>query len=560
MNVLGVNCFAHDTSAALVSDGKLVAYVEEERLNRKKHATDFPRLAIQWCLDRAGLSPRELDAVAFAYRPFLDYARALRHDILPRFPLSWKRMAVQTYVDLRLHAKAKEFRRLFGYSGPIHFVEHHLAHAAAAFLSSPFETALVLTIDRGGDYVSTAAYLCQGTRFRLLARVMNPHSLGELYSAVTWWLGFTPNWDEAKVMALAAFGRPTYEREFLSMVRPLKDGRFRVDLSWAGWHLERGWVSRRFLRRFGPPRRPRDPITHHHEDVAWGVQRVTEEAALHFARKMARRAPRVEGLCISGGVALNSVMNTRLILEGPFEKAFIPPPAGDAGNAIGAALLTWSRLTGKPRVFEMSHAYWGPDYTDHELRRTLEERKVPYRKVDDPSETAADLIAAGKIIGWFQGRAEAGPRALGNRSILADPRPPGMKDTINREVKHREPFRPFAPTILAEEAPKWFHPYTPSPFMLRVLPVRPELREKVPAVLHVDGSARLQTLEEHQNPLYYRLIKAFERRTGIPMVLNTSFNDKGEPMVCSPADALRTFYGTGLDALIMGNYLVEKGR
>jgi carbamoyltransferase len=560
LHVLGINCLAHDTAAALVVDGQVVAFVEEERLSREKHTWAFPDRAIRWCLETGGLAINEIDLVTFDYRPGLDYARGMAYDILPRLPRSAKHWAKQTYVDGRHVWRARDFRRRWGYRGRIRFIEHHRTHAAAAFLSSPFDRAVALSIDRGGDYLSTAAYLCEGTQMREIARVRNPHSLGELYSAVTWWLGFKPNYDEGKVMGLASYGRPTYLDDFRSMVRCRPDGEFRINLTWAGWHTEHGnaWVSERFLKRFGPPRRADEPITEFHEDVAYGLQAVVEEAALNLAREAAIQCGRGIGLCLGGGVALNSVMNARLLTDGPFGDVFIPAPCGDAGNAIGGALLAWHEETGKPRGWQMEHAYLGPEFSPAAIRRALDERKLTYREVADPPVEAARLLAAGRITGWFQGRTEAGPRALGNRSILADPRPDHMKDTINAEVKHREPFRPFAPSVLAEEAPAWFEPVAPSPFMLLCLPIRPERRAQVPAVTHVDGTGRLQTVTEAANPPFRRLIEAFHRETGVPMVLNTSFNDVGEPIVCSPVEAVRTFFSTGLDALVIGPYVLEK--
>jgi carbamoyltransferase len=558
MNILGISSLAHDTAAALVIDGQLVAFVEEERLNRDKHTWSFPDLAIGWCLDQAGLSINEIDQVAFDYRPGLDYARALGFDILPRLPRSARHWAKQTYADLRHVYKVLAFQRRWRYQGRIRLVEHHLCHAAASFLTSPFEDGITITIDRGGDYLSSGVFECEGTRLQQKMKVRNPHSLGELYTAVTWWLGFTPNWDEGKVMALASFGRPTYVEDFRTMVKLREPGDYRIDLSWAGWHLDREPVSRRFLERFGPPRASGAPLTNVHEDVAFAVQTVVEEAALHIATAAGRRWGRSRPLCLSGGVVLNSVMNARLLRDGPFDEVFMQPAVGDAGNCLGAALHLWHEASGGPRTFEMKHASWGPGYSDRAIQSALDARKLVYRKVQDPAEEAADLISQGKITSWFQGRAESGPRALGNRSILADPRLPDMKDILNRDVKHREAFRPFAPSILEEATPDWFEDPYPSPFMLLVLPIKAELRNKVPAVNHVDGTGRLQTVTEENNPQFRRLIEAFNRRTGVPMVLNTSFNDKGEPIVCSPDDALRTYFATGIDALVIGSYVLEK--
>lgn len=561
MNVLGINCFAHDTAAALVADGRLVCFVEEERLNRDKHTWAFPDLSIKWCLDQAGLEMKEIDAVTFAYRPGLDYARAVAFDVLRRLPASALRLGKQTYVDAMLAGKVARFRKRWGYRGPIKMVDHHLAHAAASFFSSGLDQSVAMSIDRGGDYLSSAIYLCEGTALKEIARVRNPHSIGELYSAITWWLGFEPNWDEGKVMALASFGRPSYADDFRRMISFGPNGRFKIDLSWAGWHLEGNPVSDKFLRRFGPRRPASEPIDATHEDVAFAVQAATEETALHMAHAALRAAGSAGvgfSACLAGGVCLNSVMNTRVLLEGGFESIFMQPAIGDAGNAFGAALWEWHRRTGKPREWRMEHAMWGPSYSDDQIRAALDGAKVSYRKVEDPSTEAADLIARGKITGWFQGAAEAGPRALGNRSILADPRPAHMKDTINREVKHREPFRPFAPSVLAEEGQEWFDDFHASPFMLLVLPVKEEKRHLVPAITHVDGTGRLQTVSEATNQAFYQLIKAFRQRTGTPMVLNTSFNDKAEPIVCSPRDALKTYFGTGLDALVIGPFVLEK--
>lgn len=559
MRILGIACLAHDTAAALIVDGQLVAFVEEERLNRDKHTWSFPDNAIEWCLKQGGLGIDEIDLVTFDYRPGLDYARAIAFDVIPHFPRSLKHLAYQTYADLRHVWKVLAFKHRWKYRGDVRLVEHHRAHAGAAFLSSPFEEATAITIDRGGDYLSTAVFDCRGTDIKQVMKVRNPHSLGELYSAVTWWLGFIPNWDEGKVMALAPYGRPTYVDEFRNMLHLRDDGTFRIDLSWGAWHVERGWLSARFFDRFGPPRRSGEPLEERHEDVAYALQAVTEEAALHVARAAARRAGASRNLCLGGGVALNSVMNARLLADGPFDEIFMQPAVGDAGNSLGAALLSWHERVGKPREWQMDHASWGPEYSDAEIESALRERKLDHRRVEDPADEAARLMTTGKIVAWFQGRAVMGPRALGNRSILADPRSPDMKDIINAHVKHREPFRPFAPSVLAEHDHEWFEDAYPSPFMLLVLPIKRKRLDLVPAVSHVDGTGRLQTVTEGSNPLYYRLIRSFHRRTGVPVVLNTSFNDKGEPIVCSPDDALRTYFGTGLDALVIGPFVLEKG-
>ena len=557
MNILGINCFAHDTAAALLQDGRPVAFVEEERFNREKHTKAFPDNAVEFCLRTAGIGMDQIDAVAFAHRAGVDFARGSL-DALKRMPLGAKRLGAQAYVDLNLARKQRGFLRRWGYRGKVVNVGHHEAHAASAFLASPFEEAAVLTLDRGGDFLSTTLGHGRGGRVRPLGEVRNPHSLGEIYTAVTGWLGFHPNADEGKVMGLAPYGTDRYVPVFRDFIRLTPDGLFEVNLAWFRYQVEAGPLSKRYLDRFGPSRVPESAITEHHQDVAFGVQAITEEAALHMARAL-HAATGSPNLALAGGVALNSVMNARLLAETPFEHIFIQPAAGDAGNALGAALHMWHQELGRPREWSMEHAFYGPEYPDADFKELLVSRKLPFREVADPPAEAATLLAESKIVGWFQGRAEVGPRALGARSILADPRQAEMKDIVNAEVKHREGFRPFAPSVLDERGPEYFEGYYPNPFMLLVLPIRKDKREAIPAVTHVDGTGRLQTVTRAGNPLYYRVIEEFDRRTGVPVVLNTSFNLRGEPIVHRPEEALADFLNTGMDALFLGPYLVRKG-
>lgn len=552
--VLGVNCFSHDTSACLLVDGAVLAVGEQERFDRKTHTKQFPDAAIEFCLGQAGLSAGDLDSVAFAHDPRTDFARGAADAVARVAP---KRLAAQTYTDVRLLTRERWFRRRWDYSGPIVHVGHHDAHAASAFFSSPFDQAAVLTLDRGGDFLSTTMQVGQGRQLRPLKQVRHPHSLGEIYSAFTWLLGFHPNSDEGKVMGLSSYGRDTYRADFRDLLRLLDDGRFRVNLGWFGYQREREWFSRRGAQRFGPRRTPESEITSHHEDLAFAVQGLIEDAGLHIARSV-QQATGLRQVCLAGGVALNSVMNARILAESGFDEIFIQPAASDAGNAIGAALYVWHQKLGKPRAWRMTHPFWGPSYTDDEMASALQARGIPFRTVADPEAEAARRLADGKIVGWFQGRAEIGPRALGARSILADPRRAEMKDVVNSRVKRREAFRPFAPSVLDERGTQYFDDYSTNPFMLLVLPVRREKRDVIPAVTHVDGTGRLQSVTREFNPSYHRLISEFERLTGVPVVLNTSFNLRGEPIVNTPAEAVVDYLSTGIDALLLGRHLVEK--
>jgi carbamoyltransferase len=555
LNILGINCFAHETAAALLQDGRPVAFAEQERFNREKHTRAFPDDAIEFCLGTAGIPIDEVDVTVFAHRVRDEYARGAR-DALTRIPLGTKRLAAQTWIDVARWKKQRDFVKRWHYAGRVVNVGHHQAHAASAYYSSDFDEAAVLTLDRGGDFISTTTGHGTLNRLRVMSEVRNPHSIGEIYTAVTYWLGFEPNADEGKVMGLAPYGSDAYLPVFRDFVRLTPDGLFTVNLDWFRYQLEAGPFARRYLDRFGPPRVPESDLTEHHRDVAYAVQAVTEEVAIHVARALHEATGSVN-LALGGGLALNSAMNARLLAETGFEHIFIQPAAGDAGNALGAALYIWHEVFGKPREWRMDHAFMGPAYERTDFATLLAERRQPCRQVADPAAEAADLLAQSKIVGWFQGRAEVGPRALGARSILADPRRPETKDIVNARVKHREPFRPFAPSVLHEKGPEYFDGYYRNPFMLLILPIRKEKREVIPAVTHVDGTGRLQSVGD-ESPLFRRLIAQFERRTGVPVVLNTSFNVRGEPIVHRPEEALADFLATGMDALFLGDLLVEK--
>jgi len=561
MNILGIGGYSHDSAAALVCDGRLVAAVAEERLTRVKHQGGVPYRAVQYCLDAAGIGPDEVDHVGCYMRPLLRLGRRvpyrLRH--APRHPVWSGGYIAYELVHNALYGHG--MRGLRGKKAKLHFMEHHPAHAASAFLVSPFDEAALLCTDYVGEFAATWTGVGRGTDIRRIRARNYPHSLGVFYSGMTDYLGFLRASDEYKVMGLASYGEPAYLDEFRKIIQPRPDGTYRLDLSWFQCHVAPGsrcgYFSDKFLRRFGPPRKKGEPVEQRHMDLAASAQRLVEEIVLNVAKRL-HADTGLNRLCMAGGVALNCAMNGRLLRESPFDEIFVQPAAGDDGIAIGAAFQLHHRLTGAGRDFTMRDARLGPEFTDGEIRRFLDGAKIPYEAPEDVEETAARLIAAGNIVGWFQGRMEFGPRALGGRSILADPTRPDMKDLLNKHVKHREDFRPFAPSCLAERAGEFFEGCGESPFMLFVHPVNPEKRGAVPAITHVDGTARVQTVSRDVDPKFYRLIEAFERLRGVPMVLNTSFNVMGEPIVCTPAEAVRCFYSTGMDAFVVGGCVVRK--
>jgi carbamoyltransferase len=591
MYVLGLSQH-HDSAAALLHDGRILAFSEEERFTRAKHDGSFPALAARWCLDHAGITLGDVDHIAYFWHGRREVRHALRHfvthlpDTLAVFRNDGGDYAAraasvretmtrqQAHSDdynvggaLLLHLKrsftlGRILRDALGYTGPtrfkVHLVDHHHAHAASALHLSPWDSTAVITWDGiGSDGTSTFLGVGEGDRIRDIRRVKFPHSLGAMYACVTGFLGFHPAKDEGKVMGLAAFGEPTFVDDFRQLVRLEDEGRYRLDLSWFRHHATgKHQVSGKFLDRYGPPRpKTRDPVGQHHADVAHALQKTLEETGLHVARWLQARTGQTR-LVTAGGVALNSVMNGRILLETPFEEFFAQPASADDGTAIGAATLVSTRL-GAPRPTG-DYIFLGPGFTEPEMEKALAEAGLAYRREEAVERTAAAAIADGKIIGWFQGRAEAGPRALGNRSILADPRGKDTKQRLNDKVKHREPFRPFAPSCLVEHAADYFASGYPSPVMLLVFDVLEHQREVVPAITHQDGTARVQTVARADNPLYYELISEFHRLTGVPMVVNTSFNDNEEPIVASPQDAVRCFLKTDLDALALGPFWTEK--
>jgi carbamoyltransferase len=568
--ILGLNAYHGDAAAALVVDGELVCAAEEERFNRIKHCAGFPAQAAAWCLADAGLAAADLDHVAIGRNPKANLGakvlRTLMHGASPRY------LKARFENAARVRDVRAELATALGADvrADLHHVEHHQAHVASAFFVSPFEDAAILSVDGFGDFASTMLAEGRGSSFEVLERVLFPHSLGIFYTAVTQWLGFPKYGDEGKVMGLAPYGTPRFLDEMRRIVLPKGDV-FELDLDWfvhdqegvdMTWDEGTPSIGRLFSARmeesFGPAREPKTELTSLHEDVAASLQAMLEEAHLHLVRALWERT-KIPRICLAGGVALNAVANGRIIPETPFDDVFVQPAAGDSGIAVGAAYYVWNQELGRPRGFVMDHAYAGPAYTDDECDAALAAAGLEAERLDDDALYAqvAERIAAGDVVGWFQGRMEFGPRALGNRSIVADPRRPDMKDILNARIKHREPFRPFAPSILAEATGEWFEQDYPSPYMVLVYTTRAEKRELVPAVNHVDDTGRLQTVTEAANPRYYRLIKEFERQTGVPIVLNTSFNEN-EPIVMTPEEAVETFQKTRMDLLVLGNRVARR--
>ncbi len=577
MNILGINAYHGNASAAIVCDGRLVAAVEEERFNRVKYAAGFPAQAIRYCLKEAGLQLKDIDRVAVPRDPYARLATKLFYAMrMPSF--ARERMKVLTKFTGIPEALAQTFdidpARV---TANFHRVEHHQAHLASAFFVSPFERAALLSADGLGDFASTMWGTGSGGRMKIEGAIAFPHSLGLFYSAVTQYLGFLKFGDEYKVMGLGAYGEPEQLDAFRKIVHAHGDG-FRLGLEYFTHHRtgpEMSWAeadktpvqgklfSEEMEKLLGPRRNPEEPLEQRHKNLATALQARLEEIYLGMLKKLAERTG-LKAVCLAGGVAFNCVANGKLFDKTGFEQVYVHPAAGDAGLAVGAAYYVWHQILGKPRAFVMDHAYWGPGYAREEIRSAIDANGLAQNgcRVEElPEEIlmqrTAAIIADGKILGWFQGRAEWGPRALGNRSIVADPRRPEMKEILNQRIKHREIFRPFAPSILAESTGDWFEKSHPSPFMTLAYSVRPEKRDKIPAPTHVDGTGRLQTVTREANPRYWSLIKAFEQLTGVPVVLNTSFNDN-EPIVCRPAEALDCFQRTQMDALVLGDFLITR--
>jgi carbamoyltransferase len=593
MNILGISAFYHDSAAAIVADGQLVAAVQEERLSRKKHDANFPRRAIEACLEQTELSMSDMDFVVFYDKPFLKFERLVETYtyFAPRGFKSF-RLAMPLWLKEKLFQKRMlrdELRRFdpgFDAEKRLLFSEHHLSHAASAFFPSPFDEAVILTIDGVGEWTTTSLAIGRDSEIKVLKEIHFPHSIGLLYSAMTYYTGFKVNSGEYKVMGLAPYGEPIYRDRILDRLIDLKaDGSFRLDLSYFDYCTGLTMTSDRFHELFdGPPRKPEELLTQRHMDLAASLQSVTEEVVLRLCRS-ARAEIGSRNLCLAGGVALNCVANGKVLHERIFDRIWVQPAAGDAGGAVGAALAGYFIFQQRPRQSNdaldgMAGSYLGPSYAQEEIEGRLRSAGAAFSVLSrqDVIEQTAAALVDGKAIGWFQGRMEFGPRALGNRSIIADPRSPTMQKMLNLKVKYRESFRPFAPAVLREHVADWFDLETDSPYMQLVAPVRPErrrpmsneevrlfgidklnvVRSELPAVTHIDYSARVQTVHRETNPMFYDLIEAFRRRTGCPVLVNTSFNVRGEPIVCMPEDAFRCFMGTELDVLVIGRALLHK--
>jgi carbamoyltransferase len=561
VNVLGISAFYHDSAAALLRDGVVVAAAQEERFSRKKHDAGFPARAVRYVLREAGVKPEELDAVGFYDKPLLKFERMLS-TYVATFPRSFSsfRKAMPVWVKEKLWVPSIIRKELRPYKGPIFFAEHHMSHAASCFLVSPFEEAAILTVDGVGEWATASFGVGKGSDITLFKEIRFPHSLGLLYSAFTYYLGFKVNSAEYKVMGLAPYGKPVhFDRIMSEMLHLNEDGSFKLNMKYFSYDYGLTMTNGQFNDFFGgPPRKPETWMAEREFDIAASVQKVCEEVVLRMARYIHKETG-LANLCMAGGVALNCVANGRVIRETPFKNLFVQPAAGDAGGAVGVAHWLYNTIEQQPRGRSWSNAYLGPGFDDAEIGEYLQSAGAKYRLLegDELTRQTAKLIADGNVVGWFQGRMEFGPRALGGRSILADPRDPKMRDTLNMKIKFREGFRPFAPSVLEDKAAEWFDIDCDSPYMLLVAQVR-EGRRTIPSVTHVDNSARLQTVRRADSPLYYDLISEFEKLTGVPIVINTSFNVRGEPIVCTPHDAYLCFMRTNMDQLVLGHYLLDK--
>ncbi len=574
MYILGINAYHGGASACLIQDGRLVAAAEEERFTRVKYWAGFPVKAIEFVLSEAGITAQDLDHIgisidpkanlmqkalfAFRQRPNLDF-------IKDRLSHSMKTGTLKSAFAEHMKVDPKDLKAEF------HNVEHHRAHMASAFFVSPFDQGAILSIDGAGDFVTTMWGTGKGNKIEVKDEIPFPHSLGIFYTAVTQWLGFPKYGDEGKTMGLAPYGEPKYMDEMRRMVCIQRDGTFELDLDYFVHHAEGATMtwgdaeptlgtlySPKMVEMFGEPRVARSEITQKHMDVARSMQEMLEEAEFGIVRKLQAETGETT-LCMAGGVALNSAFNGKVLPQTPFTDIFIHPAAGDAGTSLGVSYYIYHQILGNPRIFEMNDAYTGPQFSPAQIETTLKGQNLSYQTLDEDAlvKKAAQIVSEGNVLGWFQGRMEWGPRALGNRSIIADPRRDDMKDILNARIKHREKFRPFAPSILLEATGQYFDQTYPDPFMIKVYNVLPDKRAEVPAITHVDGTGRLQTVQKEHSPLYWALINAFGELTGTPVVLNTSFNEN-EPIVCTPQEAVDCFLRTKMDALVVGNYLVQK--
>ena len=566
MYTLGISCYYHDSAAAVLKDGRVVAAVEEERFSRIKFDDGFPKLAIDWCLKEAGISAKNIDYVAFYDKPVLKFERLLDNyiGVAPRGLFSFLDV-IPKWIHKRLWVKDEINRNLNGFRGKIIFPEHHMSHAAHAFFTSPFDESAILTVDGVGEWSTTTFGTGHDTSIKLLNDIRWPHSVGLFYSAFTYFLGFKVNEGEYKLMGLSSYGKPKYYDKIMKDLIDVKnDGSIHLNMKYFAFTYDKYMTNQNFSELFGIPPRKHDEKTEQiHYDIGASAQLVLEDILLKMVNHVHRKT-KMKNLCLGGGVALNGVANYRILKEGPFENLHIPPSPGDAGSAIGSAQYMYHCHVKNKRIIEESakrianNIYVGPQYSNDEIKSFLDKNTISYEFLEGEKllNNTAKLISEGNIIGWYQGKMEWGPRALGNRSILADPRDEKMKDVLNEKIKHRESFRPFAPSILEEYVSEYFDLDRPSPYMLLVSKVKKP--DKIPAVTHVDGTGRLQSVSREVNPLYYDLINEFYKLTGIPVIINTSMNVMGEPIVNTPEHAHNMLIKTDMDCLIMGNFLVRK--
>ncbi|HEU4928906.1 MAG TPA: carbamoyltransferase [Candidatus Krumholzibacteria bacterium] len=559
MYILGISCYYHDSAACLLKDGEIIAAAQEERFTRIRHDQDFPAQAIKYCLKEAGITIDQVNYVGFYDKPLIKFERILT-TYLATWPRSFPSFMKATPLWLRKKLWIPQLiKKELDFKGDVLMIEHHLSHAASAFLVSPYKESAIVTVDGVGEWATSTICRGEGNDIQILKETRFPHSLGLLYSAFTYYLGFKVNSAEYKVMGLAPYGEPKYVDKVLETISYNEDGSFKMNMKYFSYDYGLEMTNGRFAKLFGQPRRdPESKLEQFHKDVAMSVQKVTEEIVL----RMVRHAHEITGsknLCMAGGVALNCVANGRVVKETPYKDVFIQPAAGDAGGAVGVATYIYHTVLGNERKWEMKHAYFGPEFRSDEIRQYLQTNEIVYHELTEEQmiDATVDAMIDQKTIGWFQGRMEFGPRALGARSIIADARNPENKTVVNLKIKFRESFRPFAPSVLEEKCSEWFDLDIPSPYMLLVADVRPDKRT-IPSVTHVDHSARIQTVDPHTHPRYYNLIKRFDEKTGCPVIINTSFNVRGEPIVCTPHEAYLCFMRTNMDVLVMDRFVLYK--
>lgn len=568
MHILGIGCYYHDASACIIKDGKLIAASAEERFTRIKHDSSFPINAVNYCLKAAGISIKQVNYIAFYEKPLLKFERVL-YQHLEMFPKSFHTFlqSIPSWLNEKLRIPNIVKKKL-KYKGDIIFIEHHMAHAAASYLVSPFKEAAVLTVDGVGEWATTAYGYAKGSDITLKKQIRFPHSIGLLYSAITAYLGFSVNNSEYKVMGLSAYGemrkeKNPYYKKLKEVIEIKEDGSFKLDMSYFDYHCKAKMTSDKLCSLLGGPVSTKSSvITKRHKDIAAALQIITEEALIKMLNHLYNET-KCDNLIIGGGVALNSVFNGKILRNTPFKNIWIPPDPSDGGACVGAAFYLYNTILCKKRKYVMTDAFLGPNFSDDEIKKYLDFNNIKYsvfKNETEMIETTAKLIYENKVIGWFNGRMEWGPRALGKRSILSNPCNPKMKEILNKKVKHREAFRPFAPAVCEDDALEYFECDKPlsasSDFMLMVYPIKKKYLKLIPAVAHIDGSARIQTVRKEQNPLFHGLIKEFGKLSGVPILVNTSFNIRGEPIVCTPNDAYKCMMGTEIDCLIIGRFIV----